>query len=135
MEAGAATPRRRTVAMSDAGSTVDGSRFARRLLDALSEETNRTILSLLDEPASVAEVVERCDIPMSTVYRRLDTLSELDLVTEHVAIDAERGKYRRYERNVRRVSISVGDEGRLRARVERAKGNPGEEVTWEPTGR
>ncbi|TKX73152.1 MULTISPECIES: helix-turn-helix domain-containing protein [Halorubrum] len=121
--------------MSDAGSTVDGSRFARRLLDALSEETNRTILSLLDEPASVAEVVERCDIPMSTVYRRLDTLSELDLVTEHVAIDAERGKYRRYERNVRRVSISVGDEGRLRARVERAKGNPGEEVTWEPTGR
>ncbi|GAA0554507.1 winged helix-turn-helix domain-containing protein [Halorubrum ejinorense] len=121
--------------MSDAGSEDDESQFVQRLLDALSEETNRTILSALDEPTSVAELVEECGIPTSTVYRRLDTLNELDLVTEHVSIDAERGRYRRYERNVSRVSIAVDERGRLRTRVERPNGEPDEAVTWGPTAR
>ncbi|KOX96264.1 MULTISPECIES: helix-turn-helix domain-containing protein [Halorubrum] len=120
--------------MSDAGSKRDESGTVRRLLDALSEETNRTILSELDEPTSVAELVDACDIPMSTVYRRLDTLEEMDLVTEHVAIDAEKGRYRLYERNVRRVTITVDDDGRLGTRVERPAGNPDETVTWRPDG-
>ncbi|QUO47173.1 MULTISPECIES: helix-turn-helix domain-containing protein [Halorubrum] len=121
--------------MSDAGSKREESQFVGRLLDALSEETNRTILSALDEPTSVADLVERCDIPMSTVYRRLDTLRELDLVTEHVSIDAEKGRYRRYERNVSRVSVTVDESGRLRARVERPNGEPDEAVTGGPPGR
>ena len=105
--------------MSDAGSERDESRSVQRLLDALSEETNRTILSALDEPTSVAELVEECDIPMSTVYRRLGALNEMDLVTEHVAIDADKGRYRLYERNVSRVTITVDGAGRLRTRIER----------------
>ncbi|ELZ28377.1 transcriptional regulator [Halorubrum sp. E3] len=118
--------------MSDAGPKRDESQFVQRLLDALSEETNRTILTALDEPTSVAEVVEESGIPMSTVYRRLDVLNELDLVTEHVSIDAEKGRYRRYERNVSRVSIAVDERGGLRTRVERPNGEPDESVTWGP---
>ena len=121
--------------MSDTDSHRDEPQFVQRLLDALSEETNRTILSALDEPTSVAELVDECEIPMSTVYRRLGTLNELDLVTEHVSIDAERGRYRRYERNLDRVSISVDERGRLRTRVERPNGESDEAVTWGPTAR
>jgi DNA-binding transcriptional ArsR family regulator len=120
--------------MSDVESKRDESRSVRRLLDALSEESNRTILSALDEPTSVAELVEECDIPMSTVYRRLDALNEMDLVTEHVTIGAEKGRYRLYERNVSRVTITVDEGGRLRIRVERPADSPNEEVTWRPNG-
>jgi DNA-binding transcriptional ArsR family regulator len=119
--------------MSDAEPNRDESRVVQRLLDALSEEANRAILSALDEPTPVAELVEECEIPMSTVYRRLDALDEMDLVTEHVTIGAEKGRYRLYERNVSRVTISVDEAGRLRTRVERPADSPDEEVTWRPS--
>jgi len=121
--------------MSDTGSKRTESQSVQRLLSALSEETTRTILSVLDEPTSVAELVEECDIAMSTVYRRLDTLSELDLVTEHVAIDADKGRYRLFERNVNGLTITVDEAGQLRTRVERPAGNPDEEMMWRPNGR
>ena len=119
--------------MSDASSRRGESRYVGRVLDALGEETNRTILSALDEPTPVAELVEECEIPMSTVYRRLDTLSDLGLVAEHVSIDGDRGRYRRYERDVSRVSISVDEGGRLTVRVERPADGSGREATWRPT--
>ncbi|CDK37903.1 helix-turn-helix domain-containing protein [Halorubrum sp. AJ67] len=121
--------------MSDTGSKRAESQSVRQILDALSEETTRTILSVLDEPTSVAELVEECDIAMSTAYRRLDTLNELDLVTEHVAIDTDKGRYRLFERNVNGFTISVDEAGRIRTRVERPTDSPDEEMTWRPSRR
>lgn len=115
--------------MSDVESKRHESRTTQRVLDVLSEETVQTILSALDEPTSVSELVEKCDIAMSTVYRRLDTLNEMDLVTEHVSIDADKGRYRLYERNVSRVVIVIDEAGQFKIRVRRPTNSPDEEMT------
>lgn len=99
----------------------------------MSAETNRTIPSALDEPTAVAELVEACDVPRSTVYPRLNALHDPGAVVEHGAGDAESGRYRRYGGDVERVSVSVDGNGGLTARVERPKGNPDEETTCRPT--
>lgn len=112
----------------DAGS--ESSPSMEPLLNALSVETNRMILSALDEPMTAAELVEECEISSSTVYRKLDMLGKVGLVTEHLAVDPRSGRFSLYERNVERVSVSIGDDGRLTVRVERPTESSDEETTW-----
>jgi len=100
------------------------------LLNALGTESNREILSALEEPMTAAELVQKCDIPTSTMYRKLDMLSRVGLVKEHLAVDSRSGRCSSYERNVERISVSVGDDGGLTVRVERPNGSPDEEKTW-----
>jgi len=100
------------------------------LLDALGTEMNREILSALDEPMTAAELVEQCDIPTSTMYRKLDVLSEVGLVKEHLAVDSRSGRCSLYERNVERISVSVSGDGGLTVRVEGANGSLDAEKTW-----
>lgn len=49
----------------------------------LDDEYARAILAATrDDPMSAAELAERCDASLSTIGRRLDSLSEADLVRE-----------------------------------------------------
>lgn len=52
------------------------------LLDTLGDDDCRTIISELADPMTADELSEACDIPISTVYRKLGRLQEVSLLEE-----------------------------------------------------
>ncbi len=82
-----------------------------QLLDALSDETNRRILCTLTKPRTATDVAEDCDIPSSTVYRKLDVLKRAGLVRERNILKPGYGRCNVYERDFEHVGISIEDGG------------------------
>lgn len=80
------------------------------VLSALDDETCRSILAELTEPMSASELSETRDIPQSTLYRKLDMLSQAALVRELIEAGPNGGRITRYERDVTDVTISVDDD-------------------------
>ena len=85
---------------------------AQAVIGALDDDACRDILEATSEKSLTAtELSEQCDIPMSTAYRKVEKLTEADLVEERVRINTS-GKhateYRKCFDDVR-VSINGGD--------------------------
>ena len=59
------------------------------LLDALDDADARAIVKTIDDPATANEVSERCDIPLSTTYRKLDLLTDAGLLEEGTEIRSD----------------------------------------------
>lgn len=89
------------------------------VLAALDDPDCRAILTEASEPMTAAELTDQCDIPKSTVYRKLDRLSQASLVREHVEANPEGGRTTRYERDVTDVTISVEDDAEFSVAFER----------------
>ncbi len=54
-----------------------------RLLEILADPKSRAIIaSVADERKSVSEIADDCDMPLSTSYRRMDTLVESGIVED-----------------------------------------------------
>jgi len=63
------------------------------------------------EPMSAAELTEKCSASRATVYRRLDDLTERDLLAERTAPD-EDGHHRTvYVATLDRVVVDLTDDG------------------------
>ncbi|WP_336328481.1 winged helix-turn-helix domain-containing protein [Halovenus sp. HT40] len=54
------------------------------VLDALYDDSCRTIIQTLTEPMTVEEITEATEIPQSTTYQKIEKLSEAGLVAEGV---------------------------------------------------
>lgn len=60
-----------------------------RVLEAMADADCRAILAATDDdPRTAAELVDRCGIPISTVYRKVKTLSRAGLLAERTRIRA-----------------------------------------------
>jgi DNA-binding transcriptional ArsR family regulator len=59
------------------------------LLDALDDADASAIIRAIEESATANEVSERCDIPLSTTYRKLDVLTEAGLLVEGTEIRSD----------------------------------------------
>ncbi|WP_293028895.1 helix-turn-helix domain-containing protein [Natronococcus sp.] len=84
------------------------------ILTALNDADCRTILEELgdSEPyLSAAELSERCDVPLSTTYRKLELLEEADLLEEKLRIRQSGRHASEYDQRVDDVTISVDDGG------------------------
>lgn len=77
------------------------------ILSALDDPECRAILKETTEPMTANELVATCDIPQSTLYRKLDRLSEASLVREFIGVGPEGGRITRYERDITDVTISI----------------------------
>jgi hypothetical protein len=94
---------------------------AESLFDPFGDGLAREIIPPTSvEPRSADEPSDRCEASGPTVYRRLDTLQDYDLLAESVAYDGDGNHYRTYECRLREVCIGV-DEGSftLDVRLER----------------
>lgn len=89
------------------------------VLDALDDADCRAVLRETTEPMTATELSEACDIPRSTLYRKLDLLSEAELVREQVSINPGGGRSTRYERDFDGVTISMDDDGEFGVSVDR----------------
>ena len=77
----------------------------------LEDPTVRTILvRTSQEPMSASTLSQYCEASEATVYRRLDELSEFDLVEERTLPDLENGHHETvYSATLRRITVTVDD--------------------------
>jgi len=89
------------------------------VLDALDDPACRTILRETIEPMTANELLDACDIPKSTLYRKLELLSSASLVREQETINPGGGRVTYYERSFEDVTISMDNTGTFSVNVDR----------------
>lgn len=89
------------------------------VVGALEDDDCRAIIGELDEPRTARELVDRCDIPRSTLYRKLDLLAEATLLREGTEIRADGSHANRYEVDFEDVVITCNDDRDLGVEIER----------------
>lgn len=106
------------------------------VLDALDDADCRAILRETAEPMTATELIDTCDIPKSTVYRKLELLSRASLVREQDTINPGGGRTTKYERDFDDVTISMDDENDFSVTVERPPRNADERLAdiWSKMG-
>lgn len=79
------------------------------VLDALRDPDCRAILDATgDEALSARELSERCGLPLSTTYRKVDTLLEGSLLEERTRVGRSGKHPNEYACLVTRVVVSMG---------------------------
>jgi DNA-binding transcriptional ArsR family regulator len=89
------------------------------VLDALDDPDCRAIVKRLDEPMTASELSDATDVPLSTVYRKLDLLSEASLVRELTEVRSDGHHTTRYDLDFDEVSVSVTDDRAFEVEVSR----------------
>jgi len=81
------------------------------LLQTLGNKYSAEILDATDEPRSAQELSDELEIPIATCYRRIDELTEHDLLELHDnVLSDDRRRIKVYRRNVDEVHINFEDE-------------------------
>ncbi len=93
------------------------------VLGALHDEDCRSILDELTEPRTARELLDRCEIPRSTLYRKLDRLVEATLLREGTEIREDGSHASRYEVDFEEVIVTRDSDAEFGVEIERpAKG-------------
>lgn len=98
------------------------------VLGALHDEDCRTILAELGDPRTARSLLDRCDIPRSTLYRKLDRLSEATLVSEETEIHEDGSHATRYRLNFEDVVVTRTDSVGLDVEIDRPTQKPDERL-------
>lgn len=80
------------------------------ILTALNDDDCRTILQTVsdsDERLSAAELSDRCDVPLSTMYRKLEMLTDAALLEERLRIKRSGKHTSEYGQRIADVRVSV----------------------------
>jgi DNA-binding transcriptional ArsR family regulator len=95
--------------------TVDGDEkqvATDAVLSALDDPDCRRILTVVaSTPSTAAELVDRCELPSSTAYRKLDQLTAAELLEERTRIRADGNHVNEYVCGVSGVSLEFSAEG------------------------
>ena len=82
-----------------------------QLMSALNDKKSRRILSeTTQEALSAGEISDRCDIPLSTVYRKLEQLVDAGMLVERVRLSSYPDYTREYLLDVTALTVDIGDE-------------------------
>lgn len=99
------------------------------VLDALDDPDCRTIINHLDEPMTANDLSEVCEIPASTMYRKLDLLSDASLVEEQIDIRPDGRHTTRYVLAFGEVRIALDDDRSLDVAIKRRDQTPEERLS------
>ena len=81
------------------------------ILQTLGNKYSAEILDATDEPVSAQELSDELGIPIATCYRRIDELTEHDLLELHDNIlSDDRRRIKVYRRNVDQVCVDFEEE-------------------------
>lgn len=80
------------------------------VLEVLADPECREILGVLEEPLSTNDVSERCELPQTSAYRKLEALSEAGLVREGTDLRPDGHHVTTYERAATGIMVAL-DEG------------------------
>lgn len=99
--------------------TVEKAPDLQVLLDALDDSDCRAIVTHLDEPMTASEISDATEIPLSTVYRKLDSLTEASLLTELTEVRSDGHHTTRYDLDFEEVSLSLTEDNEFDVSVSR----------------
>lgn len=81
------------------------------VLRALGNEYNPEILQASHEPQSAQELSEQLDVPIATCYRRIEELTETELLELHDRpLSDEHRRVKVYRRNIDRINVEFLEE-------------------------
>jgi DNA-binding transcriptional ArsR family regulator len=81
------------------------------VFDVLANDGCRAVITAIGhETLTAAEIRDRVDAPMSSIYRHLDALTETRLLEESVRINTHGRNQNQYARIVPGISISLADD-------------------------
>ncbi|WP_433632288.1 ArsR/SmtB family transcription factor [Halomicrococcus sp. NG-SE-24] len=89
------------------------------ILDALDDPACRTIIQELEEPMTASELADETDIPLSTLYRKIDLLTDASLLNELTEIREDGHHTSRYRVAVESVNITLDDDREFDVNIER----------------
>ncbi|PSQ02112.1 ArsR family transcriptional regulator [Halobacteriales archaeon QS_5_68_33] len=80
------------------------------ILQTLGNKYSAEILDATDEPQSAQELSDELEIPIATCYRRIDELTEHDLLELHDNIlSDDRRRIKVYRRNVETIHVDFDE--------------------------
>lgn len=100
-----------------------------KVLPALDDDDCRTIFTHLEEPTSASELTDLLDIPQSTLYRKLNLLTDASLVDEQVELRADEPHRKRYVRTFEEVRIKLDGENSLDLEVTHREPTPDQRLS------
>lgn len=89
------------------------------ILKALDDPDCRAILREAAKPITANELADTCDIPRSTLYRKLELLSSASLIREREKIKSVGGRVTHYQRSFEEMTISIDDDGEFSVSLNR----------------
>ena len=122
--------------MGDDPANNEGGPTFQEALNALDDPDCQTILREINEPMTAKELMKRCDIPKSTMYRKLELLREASLIRERIKIHPEGGRITLYQRDFDDITISMDDNDQFDVDIERPKRSADERLAsiWSKMG-
>ncbi len=76
----------------------------------LDDEYARSILAATSQqPMTATELSEQCEMSLSTVYRRTDTLEETGLLETQTELDTQGNHRDRYRARLQRLTVELDD--------------------------
>ncbi|MDY7081348.1 MAG: helix-turn-helix domain-containing protein [Halobacteria archaeon] len=85
-----------------------------KICEALQDPKSRFIVKKLvyeDEPLDAKKIAEKCSMPLSTTYRKLDALTESSLVEKQTEIRKDGKHTQMYELDFRDFVVSLEKNG------------------------
>lgn len=104
--------------------SVTNSPALQDVLDALDDPECRAIIGQLERPMSATELSDACEIPLTTVYRKLELLTDASLLEERIEIRTDGRHTTRYAVAFDGVGIELVDGRSLDVTVRRREGDP-----------
>jgi DNA-binding transcriptional ArsR family regulator len=96
------------------------------ILTALEDPDCRALLeATTDEALTASELTDRCEVPRSTTYRKLEQLTEAGLLEERVRLSTDGKHASEYRRTFDDVTISLGESDGLTVGLSSTAATPG----------
>lgn len=87
------------------------------VFEALASDGCRDVLLAIgDETLTAAEIGDRVDAPMSSIYRHLDSLTSVDLLSESIRVDPHGRNQRQYSLAVSELAVSLSGDFTVKLR-------------------
>jgi len=81
------------------------------LFESLADPDCRAIVATLDQPLTAGEVAEQCDLSQTSAYRKLERLSDADMVDERTEVRSDGHHTTQFVRDFGGVVVAYdGDE-------------------------
>lgn len=91
------------------------------VLDALRDRDCRNIIINLESPMTAEEISERCDLPLSTTYRKLDLLTNALLLEELMELKKDGHHVKQYRVDFEEIDIILDQKQSLRLNIKKKR--------------
>ena len=103
---------------------MDDEQSIEEILDTIGDQHARRVLAAISrEPQSAKELAAECDMSLPTIYRRIEMLTEYELVKDRTLVADDGNHYKVYESNFESTVISLEDD-EYRVRIYREENLP-----------